>query len=57
MSLSWDLELMGIMGVVMIHGDCSPFLWEAVAEWQLQSGSWLLLATTHTQAVKVLLPR
>jgi hypothetical protein len=24
------------------------FLWEAVAEWQLQSGSWLLLATTHT---------
>jgi phosphoglucomutase len=29
----------------------------AVTEWQLQSGSWLLLATTHTQAVKVLLPR
>jgi hypothetical protein len=23
-------------------------LWEAVAEWQLQNGSWLLLATTHT---------
>jgi hypothetical protein len=23
-------------------------VWEAVAEWQLQSGSWLLLATTHT---------
>ena len=22
-------------------------MWEAVAEWQLQSGSWLLLATTN----------